>query len=67
VIDQVGGRLHHAPCAATGAEAPALAAERHQVFVMAAVALDAQEAVFQQAALQVVVEFLADESGKMAA
>jgi hypothetical protein len=67
VIDQVGGRLHHAPGAATGAEAPALAAERHQVFVMAAVALDAQEAVFQQSALQVVLELPAYEHGQAAA
>jgi hypothetical protein len=32
----------------------------------AAVAFDAQKAVFQQAALQVVLELLADELGKMA-
>jgi hypothetical protein len=61
VIDQVGGRLHHAAGAASGAKPSSLAAEGDQVFMKAAVALDAQKAVFQQAALQVVVEFLADE------
>jgi hypothetical protein len=44
-----------------GQKSPALAAERHQVLMRAAVALDAQEPVFQQAALQVVIELLADE------
>lgn len=58
VIDQVGGRLHHAACAATGAEAPALATERHQMLVTAAIALYAQEPMLQQPALQVVLELL---------
>jgi hypothetical protein len=40
--------------------------ESDQVFMKAAVTLDAQKAVFQQAALQVVLELLADELGKMA-
>jgi hypothetical protein len=43
VIDQVGGRLHHAPHAATGAKPSPLTAKRHQMFVAAAVTLDAQE------------------------
>jgi hypothetical protein len=47
VIDQVGGRLHHAPRAATGAKPWPLAAKRHQMFMAAAVTLDAQEAVFE--------------------
>ena len=44
-----------------------LAAEGDQVFMKAAVALDAQEAVFQQAALQVIFELLADEPWQMTA
>jgi hypothetical protein len=60
-------RLHHPPRPATGAKTSSLATARHQVFVAAAVALDAQEPVFQQAALQIVFELLADELGKMAA
>ena len=67
MIDQVGGRLHHTARAAAGAEAPVLAAEGDQVFMKAAVALDGQEAVFQQAAFQIIFELLAHESGKMAA
>ena len=41
--------------------------QARQVFVAAAVALDAQEPVLQQPALQVVFELPADELGKMAA
>jgi hypothetical protein len=67
VIDQVGSRLHHAARAATGAEPPLLAAEGDQVFMKAAVALDAQKAVFQQAALQVIFELLADKPRQMTA
>jgi hypothetical protein len=37
------------------------------VFVTAAFALRAQEAVFQQAALEIVLELLADESGQVTA
>jgi hypothetical protein len=37
------------------------------VFVTAAFALHAQEAVFQQAALEIVLELLADESGQVTA
>ena len=66
MIDQVGSRLDHSPCPATGAETPTLATERHQVFVAAAVTFDAQEAVLQQAAFQVLFELPADESGEMA-
>jgi len=67
MIDQVRGRLDHPPSPTAGAEATALAAERHQVLMLAAVALHAQKAVFQKAALQVVLELLAHESGKMPA
>lgn len=67
MIDQVGGRLHHAPGPATGTEPSALAAERHQMFVTAAVALDTQEPVLQPSALQVGVELLSDEFWQVAA
>ena len=42
-------------------------AEGHQVLVTAGVALDAQEAVLEQAALQVVIELLFDERGQRSA
>jgi hypothetical protein len=59
VIDQVGGRLDHAPGAAAGAEPPALAGECNEMFVKAAIALDAKKAMLKQAALEVVFELLA--------
>ena len=57
----MGGRLHHTARAAAWAKAAPFAAKRHQVFMPTTIALDAQKTVFQQAALQVVVEFLAHE------
>jgi hypothetical protein len=48
-------------------EPPPFAAERHQVLLHAAIALDAQEAVLQQAALQVILELLAHEPGQASA
>ena len=66
MIGQVSRGLDH-PAGATGrAEAAALAGERHQVLVAAGVALDAQKAVLEPAALQVVVELLLDERGQRA-
>lgn len=67
VIDQVGGRLHHAARATTGAKSPALTTESHQVLVPAAIALHAQEAVFEQPTLQIVFELLANEPRHMTA
>lgn len=61
MIDQVGGRLDHAPGAATGAKPTSLTAERDQVFVAAAVALDAQEPMLQQPTFQVSLELPADK------
>ena len=61
----MGGRFHHATRAATGAKSTPLAAERDQVFVSTAIALDAQEPVFEQTALQIVLKLPAHESGKM--
>jgi hypothetical protein len=47
--------------AAARAKAAPFAAKRHQVFMPTTITLDAQKTVFQQAALQVVNEFLAHE------
>ena len=66
VIDRVGGRLDHPPGTAAGEEPAPFAAERHQVLVTAAVAFYAQEPVFQQSALQVILELLTDELGQAA-
>ena len=63
MIDQVGGRIDHAPGAADGTKATSFAAERDQVFVSAAFALDAQEPVLQQPAFQVILELLVDKPG----
>jgi hypothetical protein len=44
-----------------------LAAKRHQVFMKAAVALDSQETVFEQPALQIILKLLADKSRQVTA
>ena len=67
MIDQAGGRLDHAPGTAAGTKPTSLAAEGDQVFMQAAVALDAQEPVLQQPAFQVILELLADKAGKVTA
>ena len=54
-------RLDHPAGTARGAKAAAFAGERNEVLVAAGVALDAQEAVFEQTALQVIVELPLDE------
>jgi hypothetical protein len=61
MVDQVGGRLHHPPCPATRAEAAPFAAECNEVLVTAAIALDAQKAMFEQTALEIVLELLVHE------
>ena len=67
MIDQVGGRLDHPTGATRGAESASLAGEGDQVFVAASVALNAQEAVLEEAAFQVVVELPPDECGQRSA
>jgi len=67
MIDQVSCRFHHASGTTTGAESPAFATKGDQMFVSAAIALDAQEAVFEQAALQVIFELPTDELWQVAA
>ncbi len=64
VVDQMCRGLDHPPCAAGRAEAPTLAGEGDKVFMVAAVALHAHEAVFQSAAAQVVLELAQDEAGQ---
>jgi hypothetical protein len=59
VIDQMCRRLDHPPCATRGTEAPAFAGERDEVFVAAAVALHAHEAVLESPAAQVILEPIA--------
>jgi len=57
MVDEMGRGLDHAPGAAGGAEPAAFAGECHEVLVLAAIALHAQEAVFEPAAAQIVLEF----------
>ena len=61
VVDQVGRRLRHAPCAARGAKAAPLATEGDELVVAAVPAAQPQEAVGQDAALQKSVELVLDE------
>jgi len=61
LIYEQGRIFGHAACAATGAEPAPFAAEGDQVFMQAAVALDAQEPVLKQPAFQVILELLADK------
>ena len=67
MIDKMSGRFHHTPGTATGAESPALTAEGDQVLMAAAIALDPQEAMLQQPALQVILKLLSDEIRQIAA
>ena len=67
MIDEVGGRLHHAARSATGAKTPPFAAECHQVLVQATATLDPKKSVFEQPALQLVLELLAHEHRQVAA
>ena len=59
--------IDHPPGAAGRAKPATLTAEGNQVLMAAGIALDTQEPVPEQAALQVVVEFLAHEFWQMAA
>ena len=65
--DQVGSGLDHPACPTRGAETAALAAECNEMLVAAGIALNAQEAMLEEAALQVVVELPLDERGERAA
>jgi hypothetical protein len=61
--DQGGSGLDHPACPTRGAETAALAAECNKMLVAAGIALNAQEAMLEEAALQVVVELPLDERG----
>ena len=54
----MGGTVYHASGTAGGTETPAFAAEGNKFLVMAGVATNTQEATFQTATLQVVIEAL---------
>jgi hypothetical protein len=64
MLDQVRGSFHHPARSARGTKSPLATTERHQVFVAAAAALDAEESVFEPPAAQVRFELLAHEPGQ---
>jgi hypothetical protein len=59
-VHQQGGAFHHPPRPTAGANATMLATEGHEVFGMAGITANPQEAMSQTAALQVVFEFPPD-------
>jgi hypothetical protein len=61
MIDQMRGGLDHSSCAARGADATLLAGERDEQSVPAAIALHADEAVFQSTAREVASKLVEDE------
>ena len=61
VVYQPRRRLRHAPCLARGAKPASLAAERHQLVVAAVAAVQAQEAVGQDAAFEEGVALIFDK------
>ena len=61
VVHQVRRRLRHAPGPARRAKPATLAAERDQLVVAAVAAVQAQEAVGQDAAFEARVELILDE------
>jgi len=60
LIDQQRGAFGHAPRAAAGAEATALATEGDQMFAVAGLAAHAEKAVFEAAAFEVILELALD-------
>ena len=64
MLDEVGGGIGHASRATTWTESPALATERHQLFMPAGIALHAQDSVFEAPAFQVRLELVVDELGE---
>ena len=63
----MGGGLDHPSRATRRAEPAAFAAEGNEMLVTAGIALDAQKAVLEPAALQVIVELPPDERGQRSA
>jgi hypothetical protein len=62
MIDEVGCHVRHAPATARGTESPPLAGERDEPVVTTGVAVDAQEAMGQNAALEIGTNFALDEA-----
>jgi hypothetical protein len=62
VNHEVGGNVRHAPTTARGAESPSLARESHQPIVATGVAVDAQEAMGEHAALEIGTNLALDEA-----
>jgi hypothetical protein len=67
LVNQPGGGFAHAPAAAAGAEAPALAGKRHESLHRAVGAAQAREAMRQHATGQEVSELLFHELGQRGA
>jgi hypothetical protein len=63
-IDQLGGQLAHPAAPARGAEAAALAAERHDQLISAPLALDVHAAVLGPTTAQVGAQLAGDKGGK---
>ena len=63
MIDQMGGGLGHASCAASGAYTAALTGVGHQLLMGAVFATHTQKAKGQNAAFKEGIEFLFDELG----
>lgn len=64
MVNQVGGRFHHASRRAGRAKSTAFATEGHQMLVTALGTLHAQKSVFEPPATQIRLEFLAHEAGQ---
>ena len=65
MIDEVRGSLDHASRPAGGAEAAAFAGKSYQQLIAAASAFNANEALLQSSAVQVILKLLDDEAGQV--
>jgi hypothetical protein len=64
VIDEMGGRTQDLSLVAGGTEPPALAGEGEQVFVLAVIAANAGEALFQGPALEELFDDFRDDGSQ---
>jgi hypothetical protein len=62
-VDEVGGRIGHSPTPTRRTEPPALAREGDEPIVVAGVAVDAQESMGEDAALEIGADLALDEAG----
>jgi hypothetical protein len=62
VIHEVGCRIRHSPTATRRTESPALAGESHEPVVATGVAVDAQETMGQNTALEIGTNLALDEA-----